>query len=848
MPLYDKAAGSLRANSHWRHLLHDSEKLLLLSILMLPSGSAAPNEKRMKLLKIITLALSLLATPASGQVAGASTIEHLEIVSQGIARAPIVVAAEAGPWETRAAEDLRKYIKGMTGVEPPLLYGNPPPTGAAILVGRLAIQENPSLAGSMRSVAKRTPVVQADAIVVRRDGDRLYLAGTNDESHYFAVSWLLQQWGCRWYLPTAFGEVVPRHPYLSIGALDHLYAPPFEIRHYWISWEGDKTDAEEFRHRNFMSSAQLVGMGHALGDYTIDIAPPGGSHLNVPFSDPKTAEHVARKIESEYAAGKDISLAISDGRYSSDGDRTLISDYDKYMLMPSLTDAMLTFYNNVSDILRNKYPESPSKIGGLAYSNVTLPPSKVMRVAPNIVMWLAPIDIDPNHSMDDPRSPPRREYGDMVRAWAQVTDGRLAIYDYDQGMLVWRDIPHPSHHVFARDVREYRRLGILGVGTESRGAMATVFLNLFFRGQLMWNPDLDVDAALREFYPAFFGAAAAPMERYWSRIFKAWQETDITEHEYMAAPAIYTPTLLRALRGDLIAAEAIIGEGEGVYSQRLRFVRASFDVLSNYMALATAAARESNYQDAVLAGERALAARRKLAELNPTFTTRVIGRAAETPALGPAWLPGEVEQMKNLRSLTDGSRGSLLTKTPLIWSFNVESPLRPGWTYQGPEGAKPAAISRAFASEEPSAANGWKEVHSDLYLQAQGVLSPDGQAPLGHYWYQSTISIPPDSRSRDARIMFPGLFNEAWLYVNGKLVEHRNYNEPWWLTDYRFEWDVHIGHHLKPGRNVIALRGFNPHHFGGMFRRPFLYRPATNSSRRILPSVPDRSIPSPPIQ
>ena len=34
------------------------------------------------------------------------------------------------------------------------------------------------------------------------------------------------------------------------------------------------------------------------------------------------------------------------------------------------------------------------------------------------------------------------------------------------------------------------------VAAESRGAAATTFLNLFFRGQLMWNPDADVAALL----------------------------------------------------------------------------------------------------------------------------------------------------------------------------------------------------------------------------------------------------------------------------------------------------------------------------------------------------------------
>ena len=56
-------------------------------------------------------------------------------------------------------------------------------------------------------------------------------------------------------------------------------------------------------------------------------------------------------------------------------------------------------------------------------------------------------------------------------------------------------------------------------------AMATVFLNLFFRGQLMWDPDADVGRMLTEFYPAFYGPMAEPMARYWNAIFQAWNTT-----------------------------------------------------------------------------------------------------------------------------------------------------------------------------------------------------------------------------------------------------------------------------------------------------------------------------------
>jgi hypothetical protein len=427
--------------------------------------------------------------------------------------------------------------------------------------------------------------------------------------------------------------------------------------------------------------------------------------------------------------------------------------------------------------------------------------------------------------MDDPRSPPRQEYRAMLEQWAKVTQGRLAIYDYDQAMLVWRDLPNPSQQVFARDVKDYRRLGLLGLGTESRGAMATVFLNLFFRGQLMWNPDADTGRMLAEFYPAFYGPAAAPMARYWSAIFQAWQTTAVTEHEFMAAPAIYTPALVQSLRRELEEAEAIIqrqrgsmGRNEAVFLQRMQFTRLSLEIIANYVGMTTAAARDTDYPAAVRAGAAALAARFKLAQMNPTFTTHVIGTGAETVQSGAAWFPGEVEQMRSLAGLTDGTRGSLVMRLPLEWSFAVEQPVPADWIYMGPEGA---AAGRNHAPPD----SGWQPVRTDLYLQGQGVHAADGQAPVGHYWYKTTVSLDQGQAGPPVHVRFPGLLNEVWLYVNGQFVAHRDYREPWWNADYRFEWDADLTGHLKPGSNVVALRGFNPHHFGGMFRRPFLYVP-----------------------
>lgn len=789
---------------------------------------------------LASLALFTFAPAALAQLAGTPTADPLVIVQHGQAVATVIVSPEAGPNEKAAAADLVKYVEMMSGAKLPVVSyerGFALPSGPAIFIGQAALAQDFSLERRLRAAARKDPVVNADAIAERREGNHVYLAGNNDLSHYFAVSKLLQDWGCRWYMPTDFGEVVPEHPDLAVGTLDYAYGSPFEIRSYWLSWLGDNTGREDFQRRNFADATSLPIFGHALGNYTKALVPQGRTAFNVALGEPATAEEVARQIEPKYAQGVgSISLAIEDGIYTSDSpaDRALQSNIlDKYMLAPVNTDAMMTLYNGVARILRAKHPSSPTKIGGLAYSNVTLPPQRVTQIEPNIVMWLAPIDIDPNHGMDDPVSPPKQEYKFMMERWAQLLHGHLAIYDYDQGQLVWRDLPEPSQYAFADDVKHYRDAGILGVNSESRGATGTTFLNLYFRLQLLWNPEFDVDAALADFYPKFYGPAAAPMEDYWNAIFAAWKNTISTEHEYFMAPTVYTPTLVEQLRTSLAAAERTLAplrekkdltRNERQYLERIHFTELSFGVIDDYMAMVHAAATNAEYANAVEAGNRALQAREALTAMNPTFTT--YKKMGEN---GYAWMPGEVQQMREMAFRQDGANGHLLTETPLAWAFRRDphdTGIARGWAYTPADlsywsqhGGEYTLQSRKDYPDE------WEMLNTDVYMQGQGIRHPDGQSFTGYYWYQTDLNVPSSAKTSNVHLMFPGLFNECWLYVNGVLVAHRPYREPWWQNDYRFQWDVDLSGKLHAGKNLVTLRGVTLHHMGGMFRRPFLYQP-----------------------
>ncbi|HUR38832.1 MAG TPA: hypothetical protein VM222_05040, partial [Planctomycetota bacterium] len=235
----------------------------------------------------LSVVLGVLACAASGGV------EDLVLVEDGKSTACIVVSAKAGEWEKRAAADLSRAIELMTGAKVPAAEA--PGAGPAIYVGAAALEASPALKDALGKVAKKNPVLRADAIALRREGGRLYAAGTNDESHYYAVAELLRRWGCRWYLPTEFGECIPEKARLAVGELDYAYAPPFEVRKYWISWNGDTSGAAEFQRRNFFNN-EHVPNGHALDQYVKELIPKGKSAFNVPISEQSTVDHVAAKV------------------------------------------------------------------------------------------------------------------------------------------------------------------------------------------------------------------------------------------------------------------------------------------------------------------------------------------------------------------------------------------------------------------------------------------------------------------------------------------------------------------------------------------------------------------------
>ncbi|HEY0823249.1 MAG TPA: hypothetical protein VGD76_05625, partial [Ramlibacter sp.] len=95
------------------------------------------------------MVLWLASTLAAAQVAGAPVADMFTVVQDGRAQSTVFIAADAGAVEKDAAADLVKYVERMTGARLPLQVvpaGARAPSGPAILVGKVALAEDASLA------------------------------------------------------------------------------------------------------------------------------------------------------------------------------------------------------------------------------------------------------------------------------------------------------------------------------------------------------------------------------------------------------------------------------------------------------------------------------------------------------------------------------------------------------------------------------------------------------------------------------------------------------------------------------------------------------------------------------
>ncbi len=447
-----------------------------------------------------------------------------ELVRDGKTRHTIVISATAPPAERRAAEELRRFVREMSGAELAIQDDSRAVRGPLVLVGR---------SRALRRVAPdlRVEALGAEEFVIEERGGHLVIAGGGERGTMYGAYEFLERLGCRWF--TADVTKVPQLKTIPIGGLKVRQGPAFEYREPFFREAFQRDWAA--RNRVNGNHADLdASTGGKIGYYPFvhsfyQLVPPERYFADHPeyFSlvDGKrraeggqlclTHEEVLRiatETVERWIAGhpeaKIFSVSQNDWEGWCECERCRRVEEEEG---GAHSGPVLRFVNALAERIGRKHPDK--LIDTLAYWYTEAPPLRA-RPAPNVRVRLCPIGICTAHSFAQcPRS---AYFYRNLQAWAKITD-QLYIWHYNTNFTHYL-LPFPDLDELGADIPLYRKTGVKGLFLQGAyaegGGGEMAWLKSWVLAKLLWDPSRDVWRLADEFLEGVYGRAAPWMRKH----------------------------------------------------------------------------------------------------------------------------------------------------------------------------------------------------------------------------------------------------------------------------------------------------------------------------------------------
>src|ERR1051326_8549672 len=152
-----------------------------------------------------------------------------------------------------AVKDLAHYLGKMSGATIEVVTGPAPGGLIPVFIGERAVE-------AFGKLQKSAPCQQGFRVVVSAKG--VGLLGESDLATSYAIYEVLDRLGCRWFMPSEWGECVPELKTVTLAEMDFNSAPGTIYRGIW------QADAD-YKRRNRLGGMPLSA-SHALDDYLRD--------------------------------------------------------------------------------------------------------------------------------------------------------------------------------------------------------------------------------------------------------------------------------------------------------------------------------------------------------------------------------------------------------------------------------------------------------------------------------------------------------------------------------------------------------------------------------------------------
>ena len=170
------------------------------------------------------------------------------------------------------------------------------------------------------------------------------------------------------------------------------------------------------------------------------------------------------------------------------------------------TGVLLDFANRVAEALKEDYPDL--LVHTFAYYWSTFPPENA-QIHPSVVVDFAPLTACHYHPLGSCHyNEEWKGYWTAIRKWTKVAS-HVWIWIYDASHVPWPGMRHLS--------LKFRELDVAGVkgaqlhADSFRDYHWMAQLRSFIFARILWDPQYDVAAGMKEFVEAYYGAAAQPI-------------------------------------------------------------------------------------------------------------------------------------------------------------------------------------------------------------------------------------------------------------------------------------------------------------------------------------------------
>ena len=553
----------------------------------------------------------------------------LVLASKDSPPVPIIVFKDAPPRTREAAQVLAGYIGKISGKKPTVIDGAP----QAMPDGAIWIGVQPEVKALFPKVD--FDFKHPEEIVIAANEKHVVIAGRDRwdpsrlevrtresvikgvQQEYGTINavytFLQDQLGVRWLWPGELGEDVPRSERLAIHApLEYRYHPQMRARGSMFNYcrLGNKGYGRShewtMRQRLQLDSLAIEG-GHGFGDWwdryhekypEIFALQPDGTRSGFPnphnaklcMSNPKVWElwldGVADTLKQDPHRAV-FNASPNDGWASGhcvcdkctawdhpDGEPRVFNWSKRNETRPATSDRDVTFANKLGELLKKKYPGKDYRVLMLSYGHSRPAPVKA-RPADNVIMTIV-ANFFGRAGLVDRGSTRGDTYRQQFEAWAKIVPSMFwrpntgSPAGWQQGL--------PDLHV-AQTIRDFKDVAAANcIGIYIDGVWehwATVGPLYYIMAQLAWNPDVDAEATLSDYYTRAFGPAAPHVREYFESLEKERMPFAAKNAEagVFTFPQLYTESLLAASQARLDRAAAAV-PADSIFAKRVAFIQA----------------------------------------------------------------------------------------------------------------------------------------------------------------------------------------------------------------------------------------------------------------------------------